>query len=756
MLHTIRVALVAVAAACLSIPASASVEYRVAAESIESLRRPEAATRAVTMRNVPLVDGRAEDIELEPFDVMAPGAVIEFREGNEVRRVEPTPMRQFRGYVAGVPESLAYVSVRDDGAYGLIIVRERKFLLRSRAAGKAAGPRTPRAEGEPLKFDMFIAEVDPADDFAVGASGYTCAVEDTKIRPERGLVPQSLAFDAVPNAFTWPTATQTTMLNLVVETDSAMYANFGNSIPAIETFTRDLVGAASVIYHRDLRTDLRISDLNVYGATDPWSVVSGSSNTTAALLEYGDYWHTTPPVAGNQRSAGVLLSGSYSGTPMSWSAGGIAWVDALCINEMFMDPGDGWTAPYAGHYLGPYAFCGGIGIGAADRIVPNPDANPDFSASSDGYWPLMQFAHELGHVVESSHTHCIKYNGVDYIDECVSVGGTCYSGPVSLPGVKGTIMSYCHMNFGGTGTRYTFGQAGEPSELILNNMRGRLDDLTPVGLSAITAPASLATGVQGAASVTNTGGLSFDWTITNGTFTGGGTTATGNAVTFSGTAHPVTLRVTATGANGCAASDVKTVSITGGSAPLPPTNVQAIASTGTSVFVSWSGSDGATSYTVWRSNASGVYTNLGSPAPAAATSFLDLTASANQGYFYQVTASNASGTSALSGADVATTVIFTDPTLSAGMNPKAVHLTELRTAANLWRQLTGSVVVPTYTDPTITPGVTVIKSEHFAEVETVILNARTSLSMSVPPSVGFADGGTITASQINTLRTYAK
>lgn len=186
-----------------------------------------------------------------------------------------------------------------------------------------------------------------------------------------------------------------------------------------------------------------------------------------------------------------------------------------------------------------------------------------------------------------------------------------------------------------------------------------------------------------------------------------------------------------------------------------PTNVQAIASSATAVFVSWSGSDGATSYTVWRSQ-DGVYTNLGAPAPPAATSFLDETASPNSGYFYQVEAHNASGSSPLSGADVATTLVYTDPTLSAGMTLKAVHLTELRTAANLMRQLTGSVVVPTYTDPTITPGSTVIKAVHFQEVETVLRDARTSLGMSVPPLLGITDGGSIPASHVSTLRTYAQ
>ena len=188
----------------------------------------------------------------------------------------------------------------------------------------------------------------------------------------------------------------------------------------------------------------------------------------------------------------------------------------------------------------------------------------------------------------------------------------------------------------------------------------------------------------------------------------------------------------------------------------PPTNVVAIPTSGTTVLVSWSASDGATAYNVWRSQ-DGIYTNLGQPSPnPAATSFIDTTASPNSGYHYQVEAHNASSSSFLSLADVATTVVYTDPTLSSGMAVKAVHLTQLRTAANLMRELTGSVVVPSYTDPTITPGVTVIKAVHFLEVEEVLRNARISLGLSVPGLLGIASGGGVLPSQIMALRTYGQ
>lgn len=189
--------------------------------------------------------------------------------------------------------------------------------------------------------------------------------------------------------------------------------------------------------------------------------------------------------------------------------------------------------------------------------------------------------------------------------------------------------------------------------------------------------------------------------------------------------------------------------------PQPPTNVLALASTGSAVFVSWSASNGATSYSVFRSDG-GAYVYLGDPTPPAATSYLDEFALPNKAYVYRVQAHNGEGSSDLSGGDIATTVIYTDPTLTAGMRIKAVHLTELRTAANLLYALGDPVNVPAYTDPTIVPGSTTVKALHFEEVEYVLLLARTNLGLSVPSALGIVSGAPVPTAHITALRTYAQ
>jgi hypothetical protein len=81
--------------------------------------------------------------------------------------------------------------------------------------------------------------------------------------------------------------------------------------------------------------------------------------------------------------------------------------------------------------------------------------------------------------------------------------------------------------------------------------------------------------------------------------------------------------------------------------------------------------------------------------------------------------------------DLATTVLFTDPTLVAGTTVvKAVHVTELRTAVNAVRQLAGlGLAPPGYTDATITPGVTIVKAAHVTELRTALDAARSTLSL---------------------------
>ena len=106
---------------------------------------------------------------------------------------------------------------------------------------------------------------------------------------------------------------------------------------------------------------------------------------------------------------------------------------------------------------------------------------------------------------------------------------------------------------------------------------------------------------------------------------------------------------------------------------IAPEDVVATATPPTSVHISWTAAPGAASYRVYR-NDGGAYTLVGSPA---GTSFDDTTAAADTAYLYLVR-SFAGSESTDSNTDMATTVLFTDPTLAVGTTTaKLAHFTEL-------------------------------------------------------------------------------
>lgn len=184
-----------------------------------------------------------------------------------------------------------------------------------------------------------------------------------------------------------------------------------------------------------------------------------------------------------------------------------------------------------------------------------------------------------------------------------------------------------------------------------------------------------------------------------------------------------------------------------------PANVLATAATSSSVSVTWDSVSGATSYDVYRRSAEADFAKIGSTSMA---TYTDETVSANSAYLYAVTAI-AENESPRSSADLATTVIFTDPTLTPGTTiMKAVHITELRTIAGLVREL-ASLPPYTFEDADLTAGA-LARSAHFSDVRAALEQARTALGLPsffyTEPAV--APGMTIRADHLIELRTAAR
>ncbi|MEO8034274.1 MAG: IPT/TIG domain-containing protein [Acidobacteriota bacterium] len=179
------------------------------------------------------------------------------------------------------------------------------------------------------------------------------------------------------------------------------------------------------------------------------------------------------------------------------------------------------------------------------------------------------------------------------------------------------------------------------------------------------------------------------------TVTFGGGAAT-NVVVVSTTSITATTPAHAAGAVSVAVTNNDTTSAVlangftySSTPPAAPSGVIAAAQSATSVLVTWNTTATATSYQVFRQAPSVAFAPIGSP--TASTSFTDSTATANTSYLYRVRAINAAGSSGDSSSDIATTIIFTNDPLVAGVTViKAVHLAELRAAVNAVRALAGA------------------------------------------------------------------
>jgi photosystem II stability/assembly factor-like uncharacterized protein len=156
-----------------------------------------------------------------------------------------------------------------------------------------------------------------------------------------------------------------------------------------------------------------------------------------------------------------------------------------------------------------------------------------------------------------------------------------------------------------------------------------------------------------------------------------------------------------------------------------PANLVAGASSTTTAGLTWSSVVNADHYEVARSSNNGAYATIATPSGA---TFGDSGLTAGTAYLYKVRAIGPSGeTSPYSNVDVATTIVFTDDPLQAGVTVvKAVHVNEVRTAINAMRAAAGQGAYSFAA--TITGGTTVISASHLLELRTVLDAVRLTLA----------------------------
>lgn len=198
------------------------------------------------------------------------------------------------------------------------------------------------------------------------------------------------------------------------------------------------------------------------------------------------------------------------------------------------------------------------------------------------------------------------------------------------------------------------------------------------------------------------------------------------------------------------------VRVTSVPAGTPPTNLLATATSPTQVSLTWTAPAGTVSrYEVERSqSAGGGWTPLSTQVTA--TSYADTTAAANTAYLYRARAVFTSGgMSDYSNRDLATTVLFTDDPLAAGVTAvKGAHVTQLRQAVAAVRSTAG-LAPASWTDAALS-GVAV-KGVHVSEMRARLDEALAALGL---PLSAYTDatlpGTTIKKVHVEELRQRVK
>jgi hypothetical protein len=337
------------------------------------------------------VEGREIELELRPFDVFAPGAIVT-RSGDDGARRIASDVALFRGAVIGAQGSWAVLSMSPRGVIGVVSWNDRRIGIGPVADD--GGPRSARG----------LHAIGDADSPA--HPDFRCAADDLPVAGRSGLV--------VPEAMrgTTPLAPETTArlwCDLALDCDYEYYANkHGSNLGAAVDYAVTLVGVVSSIYESEVNVSIRVSYLNVWTtSSDPYS----AANTSSELPEFQNYWQTAHGDV--SRHIAHLLSGRSLG-------GGIAWLEVLCNRPM------------------------GYAVSQVDGIYSYP--------TSATTWDAFVLSHEIGHNFSSHHTHSCWWQQNGYaptgalLDSCTAAEGGCYSGPTGIvPAYRGTIMSYCHL-----------------------------------------------------------------------------------------------------------------------------------------------------------------------------------------------------------------------------------------------------------------------------------------------------------------------
>lgn len=329
----------------------------------------------VQFTGFPLGNGETVTLDLEPFDVLAPGAQLVAADGANQTPLAIPDVLLMRGTVLGEPGSRVFLALSPYGSQGFLQARGTTFVVAD----------TELNAGTTFVYDIrdaaTIPTLGPGDSPRCG--GPILSPELAAPAPNTGSSAESFDDRSVCRT-----------LRLAIETDWEYFNHpaFAGNRNAAAAYAVTLLGAVSEIYRTDINVSFNITFLRIW-TTDSDPFVNTSTVDTR-LYELRAAWMGVSQSA-VPRQLVHLLSGHRDGS------GGIAYLGALCSTNL------------------GYAVSGYL-----NASFPYPLVNKNW-----GNWDVNVVAHELGHNFGAIHTHEMnpRIDGCGIGDCSVAWSGTIMS-----------------------------------------------------------------------------------------------------------------------------------------------------------------------------------------------------------------------------------------------------------------------------------------------------------------------------------------
>ena len=336
-----------------------------------------------TLLGFPISNGQTVDLELERFHVelASAHAVVSYTDSHNKIISQPTfnlgDAVQFRGGIIGDEKSKVFLSFSSTANAGILVTSNGKTYVMSDGEVDARGPIviTSMSELPPgiIQWKPLVCQTDTSAAFHSGENTTRALVNQCKIA------------------------------TVYIDTDYQLFKKLGNNQTALTNYILQMMGAANIIYYKDLQVDLRLAGWFIY-TTDASDGFGAYTDSGSALSALQSKWQAAPYNTYSRTLVSYLTSQGVGG--------GVAWLSQLC------------SKTYG------FSMCGNL-----DGAFPYP-----LSLRSSQNWDIMVFCHELGHNFSAPHTHDLD------LDNCV---GSCLAPDNNYPPIGGTIMSYCHQCSGG-------------------------------------------------------------------------------------------------------------------------------------------------------------------------------------------------------------------------------------------------------------------------------------------------------------------